>query len=185
MRKRSGDAGFTMIDMMMAMTVMSVVMAVFTASILRMYRTATDVEARSVAQSQLGTAMQRLEREIRYAQGISSPYTIGGNQYVDLLAIQKNIRQCLQLRVAGGVLAQRSWTYQASPLDLTGWSALASGVTSATPFAYLAPTVTLGYQQLTVALSAGKDANSETFTALNSDRTTGQDYCSAVRSVTP
>jgi hypothetical protein len=83
------------------------------------------------------------------------------------------------------VLAQRSWTYQVSPLDLTSWSALASGVTSATPFAYLAPTDTLGYQQLTVTLSAGKDANSETFTALNSDRTTGQNYCGAVRSVTP
>jgi prepilin-type N-terminal cleavage/methylation domain-containing protein len=187
MRKESGDAGFTLIDMMMAMTVMSIVMAVFTASIVRMYRTATDVESRSTAQVQLSTGMQRLERAVRYAQGISEPYTISGGQYVDMLAVQNNTRQCLQLRVAGGVLAQRTWTYQASPIDLSGWTALASGVTATTPFDYLPPTATLGHQQLTVTLTAGTGtataANSETFTALNSDRTTGQDYCSAVRSL--
>jgi prepilin-type N-terminal cleavage/methylation domain-containing protein len=187
--EKSGDAGFTLIDMMMAMTVMSVVMAVFTASVVRMYRTANDVESRSVAQTQLGVGMQRLEREVRYAQGISEPYPVSGATYADMLVIQNNGRQCLQLRVAGGVLAQRTWTYQADPLDLTGWTVLASGVSSTTPFDYLPPTETLGHQQLTVALTAGtgtaKDANSETFTALNSDRTTGQDYCAAVRGLTP
>jgi hypothetical protein len=83
------------------------------------------------------------------------------------------------------VLSQRTWTYQASPLNLSGWTAIAYGLTSATPFTYLPPTDALGYQQLTVTLGGGSgsgtDANTVTFTALNSDRTTGQDYCSAAR----
>jgi type II secretory pathway pseudopilin PulG len=39
-RKKSDDAGFTLIDTMVAMTVMTIVMAVFTTSVLQMYRTA-------------------------------------------------------------------------------------------------------------------------------------------------
>jgi type II secretory pathway pseudopilin PulG len=184
-RERSDETGVTLIDMMVAMTVMTIVMAVFTASILRTYRTAETVEARSVTQTQISTAMQRLDRQIRYAKGISDPYTIAGVVYVDLLAVQQTKRQCIQLRVMDGVLSQRTWTYQASPLNLSGWTAIAYGLTSTTPFTYLPPTDTLGYQQLTVTLGGGSgsgtDANTVTFTALNSDRTTGQDYCSAAR----
>jgi type II secretory pathway pseudopilin PulG len=184
-RKKSDDAGFTLIDTMVAMTVMTIVMAVFTTSVLQMYRTANSVEARSITQSQISTAMQRLDRQIRYAKGISEPYTIGGIVYVDLLAVQQTKRQCIQLRVANGVLSQRTWTYLANPLDLTGWTAIAYGLTTATPFDYLPPTDVLGQQQLTVTLGggtgSGTDTNTVTFTALNSDRTTGQDYCSAAR----
>ena len=185
MRRESDDAGFTLIDTMVAMTVMTIVMAVFTASVLRMYRTANDVEARSGTQTQISTAMQRLDRQIRYAKGISDPYTIAGVSYVDLLAVQQTKRQCIQLRVANGVLSQRTWTYLANPLDLTGWTAVAYGLTTAAPFDYLPPTDALGHQQLTVTLGggtgSGADANTVTFTALNSDRTAGQDYCSAAR----
>jgi type II secretory pathway pseudopilin PulG len=184
-RKKSDDAGFTLIDTMVAMTVMTIVMAVFTTSVLQMYRTANSVEARSITQSQISTAMQRLDRQIRYAKGISEPYTIGGIVYVDLLAVQQTKRQCIQLRVGNGVLSQRTWTYLANPLDLTGWTAIAYGLTTATPFDYLPPTDVLGQQQLTVTLGggtgSGTDTNTVTFTALNSDRTTGQDYCSAAR----
>lgn len=190
MRKGSDDAGFTLIDMMVAMTIMTIVMAVFTAGIVQMYRAADDVDAKSVSQSQINIAMQRLDREVRYAKGIATPYLVSGNQYVDMLSIQRNalqavVQQCIQLRVADGVLAQRTWTFQSNPLDITDWTPLAYGVTASAPFTYLPPSDTVGYQQLTVTLSSGtgaaKDANTATFIALNSDRTTGQDYCNVAR----
>ena len=185
MGKEGDDAGFTLMDTMVAMTVMTIVMAVFTTSVLQMYRTANNVDAKAITQTQISTAMQRLDRQIRYAKGISEPYTIAGITYVDMLAVQQTKRQCIQLRVAAGVLSQRTWTYLANPLDLTGWTAVAYGITTASPFDYLPPTDTLGHQQLTVTLGggtgSGTDANTVTFTALNSDRTTGQDYCSAAR----
>lgn len=190
MRKRSDDAGFTLIDMMVAMTLMMIVMAIFTSTVVRMYRTAGDVDAKSTAQASINIAMQRLDREVRYAKGISSPYLNGSDQYVDMLSIQRTpsgpvAQQCIQLRVAGGVLAQRTWTFKASPLDLSAWTPLATGLTSATPFTYVPPGDRVGYQQLTVTLAGGTgssaDSNTTTFIALNSDRTTIQDYCSAAR----
>jgi type II secretory pathway pseudopilin PulG len=180
MRKRS-DAGFTMIDVLVSMSVMVVVMAVATAGISAMYRSATAVEAKSVAQSQVGLALQRLDREIRYAQGISPEYRIDGDPYVDFLAVQGTRRQCIQLRLRGGQLAQRTWTYGSTPLDRSAWRPLADGITSARPFAYVAPSDLIGYQRLTLDLRAGAAADTATFTALNTDRTSANDYCAAGR----
>lgn len=189
--RRESDEGFTLLDTLMATTVMMVVMAVFTTSILSMYQTANLVDAKSQAQSQLNVAMQRLDHEVRYAKGISVPYTVDGNPYVDFLIVTVGRQQCMQLRVQDGVLAQRSWTYQANPVDFTPWTALASGVTGSGPFLYTEPSANLAYQQLTVSLTtsaasspatAGSaDVNLVTFTALNSTRVTGNNYCSAGR----
>lgn len=192
-RERSGDdEGFTLVDMVVATTLMVVVMAMFTATIVRLFGTYNRMDARSTAQQSINIAMQRLDRELRYAKGISTPYLVNNNQYIDFLTIQHAgastiVQQCVQVRVVGGVLALRTWTFQASPLNQTAWRPLATGLTSATPFTYVAPTANLGYQQLTVALAAGSgsgaDSNTTTFVALNSDRTTGQDYCSAARAL--
>jgi hypothetical protein len=167
----------------MSTVVMTVVMAVFTSSVLSMYRAANSVEAKSVAQTEMSTAMQRMDREVRYAVGISRPY--GSGQYVDFLSVQQGRQTCVQLRVQNGVLARRTWSYQQNPPAFSAWTTLASGVNAGAPFTYLAPTVTLGHQQLRVLLSVGtgngKDANVATFTAMNSSRTTGNDYCIAGR----
>ena len=185
------DAGFTMIDMMVAMTLMTIIMAIFTGTIVRMYRVAGNVDGKSAAQASINIAMQRLDREVRYAKGISTPYLVNGNQYVDMLSFQRvgtaNIQQCIQVRMVNGVLAQRTWTFNASPLNLSAWIPLASRLTSATPFTYRPPNDSVGYQQLTVALAGGSgssaDSNTITFIALNSDRTTTQDYCNAARAI--
>jgi type II secretory pathway pseudopilin PulG len=179
--KEKSDEGFTMIDVLVSMSVMVVVMAVFTASILSMYRSADAVDAKSVAQSQLGLALQRLDREIRYSEGISEEYKAGNDWYVDFLAVQGTKKQCIQLRVSGGQLAQRTWTWNRSSLDRSAWRPLADGITSAQPFDYVPPSDLIGYQRLTVDLQTGEDANTATFTALNSTRTSRNDYCVAGR----
>ena len=191
MQEERPDAGFTLLDTMMSMTVMTIVMAVFTTSVLSMHRASNNVEARSAAQTQINIAVQRLDHEIRYATGISAPYSYNGSQSVDFLTVDDGVRQCVQLRVAGGNLFRRSWTYRSAPMDLTGWSQLATGLTSPTVFAYAGPTTAIGHQQLVVTLVAGaatgpvigRDANTVTFTALNSDRTSANDYCNAARSI--
>jgi type II secretory pathway pseudopilin PulG len=180
MEKRS-DAGFTLIDVLVSMSVMVVVMAVATAGISSMYRTAGAVEASSIAQSQLGLALQRLDREVRYAQGISSEYQAGGDHFVDFLAVQGTRRECIQLRLSGGQLAQRTWLYDQSPLTRTAWRPLAEGITSLRPFRYLPPSDQIGYQRLTIDLRSGQGANEATFTALNTTRTSRNDFCVAGR----
>lgn len=183
--RKEGDEGFTLLDTVMAMIVMTVVTAVFTSSVLMMYRTANRVDARSVAQTQVALVMQKLDRQLRYARGISTVY--GGGRYVDYLTVRPNQQQCVQLRLQGTVLAQRTWTYQRAPMDLSAWTPLATDVTGVTPFTYVPPTTTMGYQQLTVSLTvgsgSGREANAVTFTAMNSSRTASNDYCAAGRSI--
>lgn len=185
MEEERPDAGFTLLDVMMAMTVMTVVMAVFTASLLAMYRSSNSVEAKAEAQTQLSIGLRRLDHEVRYAAGISAPYALGGHQHLDFLTIDSGAKKCVQLRVRDGRLGRRSWTYRASPLDLTPWTQLTSGLSGPAPLAYRAPTAKIGHQQLELQLTTsgttGKDANLMIFTALNTDRTSGNDYCDAAR----
>jgi type II secretory pathway pseudopilin PulG len=186
-RREDSDAGFTLLDTVMSTVVMTIVMAVFTSSVLVMYRTANNIDAKSLAQTQIAQALLRIDRQLRYAKGISKEY--GGGTYVDFLTVRKDQQQCVQLRVSGNVLAQRTWTYQKTPIDLTAWTPLASNVTStgSQPFTYLAPSQTQGFQQLKVSLfigsGSGREASTVTFTALNSGRTSANDYCSAARSL--
>ena len=186
MREES-DGGFTLIDTVMSTVVMTIIMAVFTSSVLMMYRSANNVDAKSLSQTQIAQVLERVERQVRYAKGISKEY--GGGAYVDFLVVRNGKQQCVQLRVAGNVLSQRTWTYQKTPIDLSAWMPLASNVSSTgtQPFTYVAPTTSLGYQQLTVSLllgsGGGRDANTVTFTALNSGRTSSNDYCSAARTL--
>ncbi|AGL21584.1 type II secretion system protein J [Actinoplanes sp. N902-109] len=176
---RVSDAGFTLIDVMVSAAVMTVVTAVFATSILAMYRAANAVDAKSVGQTQLGLVLQRLDREVRYAKGIATTPAAGAAT-VDFLGVQNT---CFQLRVEAGVLAQRSWAYGQNPPQPTAWQTLASGVVTSTPFTYLAPTDRLGYQQLALTLKSGTDAEQAVFTALNTSRTSGNDYCAAGRSL--
>ncbi len=183
MRTEEGDAGFTLLDTLMSTVVMTIVMAIFTSSIVAMYRTANATDAKAIAQTQISTALERLDREVRYAEGIAR--VLPGETSVDFLTVRQGHRQCVQVRLLNGVLARRTWTHQATPIDLSPWTTLATDVTSAAPFTYVAPTATLGYQQLKVSLTVvtadGRDENTTSFTAMNSSRTSGNDYCSAAR----
>jgi type II secretory pathway pseudopilin PulG len=182
----TGDEGFTLIETMMVGVVMSIVMAVFTSMILTMYRVSNAGTDKANAQAQIAVAVSRLDREVRYAKGISKPYTVGGNPYVDFLAVQQGKSTCVQMRVVAGTLAQRTWAYPVTgTFSPSVWSTLSTGVTSTTPFTYAGPDDYSPYQQLTVDLTAagqsGSDQNVATFTALNTTRSSSNDYCAAGR----
>ena len=100
---RREDDGFTLLDTLMATVVMMVVTTVFTTSVLFMYRAANGVEAKSISQTGLALVMQKLDRQLRYARGISTVY--GSGAYVDFLTERPGQRQCVQLRLQSGVLA--------------------------------------------------------------------------------
>jgi len=177
---RAGDGGYTLIELMVSMGVMVVVMAIVTASLLSMYRSADEIDSRSAAQAELGLVLQRLDREVRYAKGISATPETGADA-VDFLTIQGTEQRCVQLRVVDGVLAQRTWAYGVAPVSPSPWRPLASGLILATPFTYLPPDDKLGYQRLRIDLRRDADANEATFTALNTDRSSGNDHCAAGR----
>jgi type II secretory pathway pseudopilin PulG len=195
--RRSDDAGATLVELLAALAIMSIVLAVATSGIVRMYQTANATSARAAAQAQISTALLRLDREVRYAKGIGVPHTESTGQYVELLVAMPGGDKCVQLRVtgtgasAGGQVLQRSWTPSTTPNH--NWAALATGVTSASPFSYVAPDDSVGFQRLGVQLtsvsgngSARASKNSRiTFTAHNTSRDTSTDTCPEWNGNTP
>lgn len=180
-----GDAGTTMIDVVVAMTLMSAFMAMFTGGIVQMFRSANETEAMSIAQSQLTTAFLRLDGEIRYAAGISDPGPVGADSYVEYLTTNTGVAVCTELRlnVASGQLQSRSWPRDVTPPAPGAWNPLASDISSSQPFVRSAGDSTYNFQRLRLNLAAtagggttGASKQTDvTFTALNTTQDTDSD----------
>ncbi|MEV6634015.1 prepilin-type N-terminal cleavage/methylation domain-containing protein [Actinoplanes sp. NPDC051470] len=196
-RERTDDSGFSLAEVMVSMSVMSVVMVVFTSAILQAYKTSAKSESISIVQAQLQNAFQRIDREIRYASWISQPGQVGTAWYVEYAGYDGS--SCGQLRLetsgtaegpnnAGGVLQWLTWPKAAPPAAGAAGQTIASNVVapdSAGPFERQAAGTATGtgataftpdYQRLRVRLSARRGdsvaAVDTTFTALNTSRDT-------------
>ena len=209
---RRGDAGVTLIEVVVAMSIMSILMVIVTGAVLQIYHSVNEVDSLAEAQTQINTAFIRLDREVRYARGVSDPALVGGDYYVEYLRSVNSVDTCveLRLRTTTDELQRREWTKNMSPLVPGGWTTLASHVTATTPFTVTAADTTslTGFraQRLTLAMTAvvggGSPSNAGagraganretnvTFTALNATEppgSTGATYattCTEARTVT-
>jgi prepilin-type N-terminal cleavage/methylation domain-containing protein len=199
------DEGMTMIEVVVSLTLMAVLMTVFTTAVIQVYRNVNQTETLSAGQSQLNNVFLRLDKEVRYASGISQPVQVPANSdnwYVEYLNTSRGTETCTQLRLtSGGLLQQRTWSRNRSPIQPSGWAALASTVDNVgtqNPFTFTAadPKNTSGaldgsnFHRLTIRLVAfGRDnkpvtESSITFTALNTSlATTSVGVCTEGRAV--
>ena len=196
-RLKRDDGGVTMIEVVVSLTLMAVLMTIFTTAVLQVYRNVNQTEAISSAQSQLNNVFLRLDKEVRYASGVSEQDQIGDYWYVEYLNTSRGTEICAELRLVTttGVLQRRTWNRSQTPIQPTGWAALASNVYAVPgtdPFLFDAadPAKGLSFQQLTITLAAhGRDdkqiaESSVTFAALNTSlATTSTDVCTEGRSV--
>jgi prepilin-type N-terminal cleavage/methylation domain-containing protein len=170
------DDGFSLIEVVVSMTIMAIIGAIFTAGMVQVYRTVTGTDERWIAQGQVSQALMRLDREVRYASYIGA--TSPGRPYVEYQMMNDVTQQCVQLRIAstanGSQLQRRTWTQGQTPVVPTAWARLATGVTSAAPFTRIDPTDTLTHQQLRLVLTATADTTAKqsdvTYTALNTNQ---------------
>jgi prepilin-type N-terminal cleavage/methylation domain-containing protein len=144
------DAGFSMIEVMVTMTIMSIMMVIFTGAILQIYRTSTATESLTTAQTQLRLAFQRFDRELRYASWVAEPGMVGTAWYVEFAGPAD--AGCLQLRLETdpgggnasdglGVLQLLRWTPGSPPAAGTPGQTIASQIltTGVAPFFDLQP----------------------------------------------
>lgn len=187
---RDADAGTTLIEVLIATTLMSVVMAMFTTSVLALQRVARTHQGLSTAQSQLHLTFQRLDAEVRYASSISVEGLVRADWYVEFLNTHSGAPVCTELRfTTTGQLQRRVWAQGATP---PGFVSLASGLRATHPFTRhgIAAGDDAGYQQLTVAVRADAGPSRQrdltvVFTALNSSIGTSDDTtCSEGRDAT-
>jgi hypothetical protein len=176
-RARTEDDGVTMIDVVVAMTLMSVFMSIFTGMVVQMFRSANKNLSIARAQSQVTNAYLRLDKEIRYAAGISAPGSVGADSYVEYLTTNTGVATCTELRLnaASGQLQRRSWPQAGTPPAPSAWLPLAAAVSSTKPFTFAAADDTYNFQRLrlTLVASAGGGTTAASrqtdvmFTALN------------------
>jgi prepilin-type N-terminal cleavage/methylation domain-containing protein len=172
---RARDAGFSLIEVVVSMSVMAVFMAIMTTGIVQVYRVVNSDEAVSIAQSQINIAFLRLDREIRYASDMSTEGQVGADWYVEYLTTYTGTPICTELRlhVANAQLQRRSWTQGGTPPST--WTIFASGVSDSRPFTFSAADATFNYPRLALSLTASSGAGSTaaakeinvTFTAMN------------------
>jgi prepilin-type N-terminal cleavage/methylation domain-containing protein len=198
-----GQAGFTLLETLISMGIMSVAMALATAGMSLMYANVNRTERAATAQRQLNAAVERIAREIRYSSGISEPVQLtaaslpgfppgqglrGGDWYVEFSTLPYGGPwMCVQLRLRTGPEALERRIWEAGRTPVGGWSTLSTGVTAA-PSAPAFTRVPIGshgeQERLAVALAFGSDRRLDvTFTALNSSIDATVDRgCAAARS---
>lgn len=160
-RTAPDDAGVTLLELMVAASIMVVVMVMFTSGALLMYRSAQYTEAVTTAQAQLSAAFGRLDRQVRYASQLSEQGALNGNWYVEFLTEPPTgPNRCTQLRLplpsAGlsalnGRLQIRSWDRGGTP---PGFTTLASMVEPTTSSPFSRPTAAQLRVQLAVTVRA-------------------------------
>lgn len=196
-RRVRSDSGVTLMELLVGMTIMTIFMSMFTASVVMMYRSTSKTQAIADTASQLSIAFNRLDKSVRYASAITQPglgYD-GKSWYVEWLTTYTGAGQCTQLRlnVANGQLQQRTWTVPVngagSLSDPTDWLPLASSLesgsgSSPSPFTRLTDSA-VPNQQLRLYLIAqtmGQGGTTQsvsdvTFTAFNSSLYSPNDVC--------
>jgi hypothetical protein len=107
----AADQGFSLIDVIVATSIMSVVMVMVTGAIIEIYSNVDRIDSVSAARDQIGNSFRRLDKELRYATWVSTPGKVGDAWYVEF-ATDTN---CQQLVFADGKLTRSTWTSSPTP----------------------------------------------------------------------
>lgn len=127
------DQGFTLIELMFVLFLMTVVFALCLNSLVSLQQNVVTTDSRTQALDQVGLAVQQIDREVRSGNIFYAPTNNGMTM---LIYTQANGNQrCVQWQVNGNLLQSRSWTQtwqtDGSP-TVVPWSTIATGVTNAT-----------------------------------------------------
>ncbi|WP_152650660.1 PulJ/GspJ family protein [Demequina aurantiaca] len=123
---RGDDSGVSVVELIVAMGIFTMVLVVSLAATVSMSNQAVSAQVVGDTASQLRKTFQSMDKELRYADAINAPGTSGGNIYVEYQVPATAIHGeelCVQWRyvTASNELQRRTWT-PGTDADLTGWS---------------------------------------------------------------
>ncbi|CAN5305422.1 hypothetical protein BH11ACT3_BH11ACT3_12640 [soil metagenome] len=158
-------AGFTLIEVIVAMAIFTVLISVSFVAVTQLTRATTSAQARAQSSSAVLVVFQTIDRQVRYASAINYPGvgSTAGVSYIEFFtaAASTNVGYdvCTQWRYdqTSGVLQMRQWKNGSSPSTFVAKASEIKGSASASyPFTLL-PAVAGGalYQRLQLALQAG------------------------------
>ena len=191
-QRARADRGWSLIETVVSMALMSTAGAIFTAGFVQVYHTFSTTQEQTAAQQRLTTAFLRLDREVQYAAALSRPAQVGNDWYAEYLTGTGTTRTCVQLRLnaAARKLERRTGT-NSTPVSPTPWVPVASEVTAVTaagttvaPFTLLPADSAANFPRLrlTVASTSGRQTES-IWPALNAEMEATEQICAAMRGV--
>jgi len=164
LRQDDPEAGFTLLEVMISMVLMTFFMVLFTAAITQMFSMSNKVDAVTESSSQINVAFERIDKQVRYASSIDAPNTVKapGGWYVEFVNTASGTDVCYQLRVSGSQLQERSWT--GTPALPPRWVPLASNVVmpASTPFTFSPAAGSQTAQRLKLSISSTSSTDSRT-----------------------
>lgn len=189
------DAGFSLVELIVAISIFSIFLTVFIAGVVQLTRATYAASARMESSQEMGIMHQRIDSSVRFAEAINAPGTApSGRVYVEYFTSSEatsDVRNyCTQLRYDPneGTIAMRRWSWAASaPAQgpgSTSWQNLATEVlppdsaSPATyPFARTLATPDTPFQRLLIEVRLGVEVwgsettTQNTFIARNSSPT--------------
>lgn len=137
---RRDDDGTTLVELLVSMTIFSIIMGIITFSITSMLQSETRNSGQVGTLEAAQRVIQRLDRQVRYANAVTTPGTgTDGNFYVEYITGNTGQQQtCTQWRyvTSGGALQFRTWQPPLSgsgTVTPTAWATAATSVSAVSP----------------------------------------------------
>jgi prepilin-type N-terminal cleavage/methylation domain-containing protein len=186
---RPEDSGFSLIELIVAMSIFGALLVLFATTILNFTTATTRTVQTSDQGSEARDVFNLFDRQVRSASAINRPVEVGTNWYVEFRTDALPPSTCTQwvLRTATHTLATRSWiTGVTPPATPSSWRTIATDVVNLTgplsaggqpPFTFTLATVTSPRQQLITSLrfkqgTSPATVSTSTFSAANTSTST-------------
>lgn len=171
-RRAEGDAGMSLVELLVSMGIFTVIVSIFMAGVVVMTRNTTRAQAVGDSGDTVRKVYQRLDRDVRYAAAINRPGAgATGTYYVEYLitAVDAGLKPlCTQWRYTAATrkLEVRTWRDVATPAP-TAWRTMATNVrndlsvAATRPFEFTKADATFRKQQLRVYLDVSPGATGQ------------------------
>lgn len=181
-RAQDGDSGLTIIELVVAMSIFSIVLAIYFSALISMSHTTVRAQNTVDAADALRATFNSMDHQVRYASSINRPGKgASGTWYVEFESTNLPENQpamCYQWRYnpTTKIAAYRTWS-QGGTNVVTDWHAVSWDVVSSTggsPFAFTGALGAVQRQSLTVSMRVDGPASEvladqqTTFVARNS-----------------
>jgi prepilin-type N-terminal cleavage/methylation domain-containing protein len=160
-RTRRDDSGFTLVELLVAMSLVGVLVAVFMAAVTQMTRATVRVQNVTTSSDEARRVYERFERQFRSASEVNRPVRTGTTWYLEFRtsATGTTTAQCTQWRylASAGQVQLRTWSDVSSPVAgawVTVGSRVVNDPVTQPPFAFAPADLTYSRQRVTLDLRA-------------------------------
>jgi prepilin-type N-terminal cleavage/methylation domain-containing protein len=181
-KRERDDAGFTLVELLMAVLILTIVLAIASGLLVSLSATVSREDLRSQANDQVRLAVQQIDRQIRSGDIFYDPSTetdpahgISPGLSLRVLTQANATNHCVQWRISSGNLQTRSWAEDWSLPGAWPWQTVATGITNTTsqPAFVLDPAAGFGHRTLDIDILVNMKGTSSTGSEIT-DSVTGR-----------